>query len=36
MKVKGVKSTVSSIVLKAHKGARGDGEAQKPKSFQRQ
>ena len=36
MKVKGVKSTVSSIVLKAHKGARGDDGAQKPKSLQRQ
>lgn len=35
MKIKGVKSTVSSIVLKAHKGPRTD-EGQRPRAGSRQ
>ncbi len=36
MKIKGVKSTVSSIVLKSHKGPRCDEELQKVKTAPRQ
>ncbi len=36
MKIKGVKSTVSSIVLKAHKGARCKDEPSRSKASQRQ
>ncbi len=32
MKIKGVKSTVSSVVLKAHKGARTNAGSARPKS----
>ncbi len=35
MKIKGVKSTVSSVVLHAHKGPRWNGEADKPARTQR-
>ncbi len=36
MKIRGVKSTVSSVVLKAHKGARCPDELQKTRSLVRQ
>ena len=36
MKIKGVKSTVSSVVLMAHKGPRSNGEAARVRIAQRQ
>jgi DNA-binding Lrp family transcriptional regulator len=36
MKIKGVKSTVSSVVLKTHKGPRTNGDSQIPKAPNRQ
>ena len=36
MKIKGIKSTVSSVVLHAHKGPRYNGDSPKPVRFPRQ
>ena len=35
MKIKGIKSTVTSVVLHAHKGPRYNGDADKPSRAQR-